>query len=535
MAVSKLLSIKDEHFWSTAMAYQRQGVNLPMSKFREILRLHELGHNKSEIARSCLMARSTVRDYLQRAQRLSLRHEQLTQLSDSEIQQLLGKGQRQSSQAKPTIDFEYIHRELQHKGVTLGLLWMEGKERGDWQYSYSGFCRRYRQWKKRQNLSMRQVYKGGDKLFVDFCGLTVPITNLKTGEVSQAQIFVASLGASNYTYAEATPSQTLENWIGAHQRALVFLGGVPTAIVPDNLKSGVKDPCRYEPEINWTYQEFAEHYHVIILPTRPVVPRDKAKVENAVQQVERHILAPIRHETFTSFTQLNRAVRTRLEQPNQRIMRDYGLSRRALCEQVDQPELKPLPTQAFEFGHWKKARVNLDYHIEFERHYYSVPYEYVRKRVMVKITESLVQIFHDHQRIAVHERSRVLFHHSTQEGHMPPEHWAHKTLSKDKFLVWAQQIGPATQRQVEAIFQKRAYDEQAFRTLRGVQHLSTAHGAQRLEAACKRANAMGMVGQRYLRSMLQHNLEADPLPDEGPKVVPIHHVNLRGSSYYQST
>ncbi|NJM68326.1 MAG: IS21 family transposase [Acaryochloris sp. RU_4_1] len=515
------------------MAYQRQGVPLSMNKFREILRLHELGHNKSEIARSCLIARSTVRDYLQRAQHQSLRHDQLPQLSDSEIEHLLGKGQRSSSAEQLTINFEYIHRELQRKGVTLGLLWIEGKERGDWQYSYSGLCRRYRQWKSRHNLSMRQVYRGGDKLFVDFCGLSLPITNPKTGEVSKAEIFVACLGASNYTYVEATPSQTLENWIGAHQRALAFFGGVPSAIIPDNLKSGVTDPCRYEPEINRSYQDFAEHYNVIILPARPKAPRDKAKVENAVQQVERQILAPLRHETFTSFTKLNQALNQGLEKLNQRTMRDYGLSRRALFEQLDQPELKPLPPQAFEYADWKNAKVNLDYHIEFKRHYYSVPYEYVRKNVTVKITESLVQIFHDHQRIACHERSRVPFRHSTQEGHMPPEHWAYKTQSRQKLVAWAEQVGPATKKQVEAIFEKKAYDEQAFRTLRGIQRLNTVHGSQRLEAACKRANALCMVGQRYLKSMLANKLESDPLPDEIPNVVPIHHANLRGSDYYQ--
>lgn len=516
------------------MTIKRQGQLIPMVKFREILRLHNLGYNQSEIARSCLTARSTVQDYIKRAQAHSLDYDKLENLSDSEIQELLGKGYRKQNKKQQTIDFESVHRELQRKGVTLGLLWMEGKERGDWQYSYGGFCRRYRQWKKRQKLSMRQVHKGGDKLFVDFSGMTMPVLNLETGEITQAQIFVACLGASNYTYVEALTSQALDNWIGAHQRALAFFGGVPAAIIPDNLKSGVTDPCRYEPGINRTYQDFAEHYNVIILPARPKAPRDKAKVENAVQQVERQILAPLRDQPFTRFTQLNQALKQGLETLNQRTMREYGLSRRERFEQVDQPELKPLPSQTFEYADWKKAKVNLDYHIEFERHYYSVPYEYVRKSVMVKITESLVQIFHDHHRIAVHQRSRTPFSHSTEEGHMPPEHWAYKTQSREKFLTWAQQVGPATQQQVTEIFDKKRYDEQAFRTLRGVQSLSTAHGPERLEAACQRANALGMVGRRYLESMLKHQLESDPLPGEEHQVVPLHHANLRGSEYYQA-
>lgn len=254
-----------------------------------------------------------------------------------------------------------------------------------------------------------------------------------------------------------------------------------------------------------------------------------------MQQVERHILAPLRDQTFTSFTQLNEAIALGLETLNHRTMKSYGLSRRELFEQVDQPELGPLPSQSFEFADWKNAKVSFDYHIEVERHYYSVPYEYVGKSVSVKITESLVQIFHEHQRIAAHERSRVSFRHSTQEGHMPPEHWAHKTQSRETFLAWAQQIGPATKQQVVEIFDKKAHDEQAFRALRGVQVLNTTHGAQRLEAACKRANALGMVGQRYLKSMLKHKLESAPLPEEEHKVVPIHHVNVRGSQYYQVT
>jgi Integrase core domain len=271
---------------------------------------------------------------------------------------------------------------LQRKGVTLALLWLEGKDQGLWQCSYGGFCRRYRKWSGQQNLacfaeedspantaiSMRQVYKGGDKLFVDYCGLTVPVTHPQTGETVKAQIFVACLGASNYTFAEATPAQTLPHWLGSHQRALAFLGGTPLCIVPDNLKSGVTDPCRYEPGVNRSYQDFAEHYNIAVVPARPREPRDKAKVENAVQQVERQVLAPLRHETFPSFTALNAAIGVQLERLNQRTMKEYGMSRRALFEQVDQPQLRPLPAQPFVFATWKQAKVNLDYHIEVERH-----------------------------------------------------------------------------------------------------------------------------------------------------------------------
>lgn len=517
------------------MARKRQGASLPMIKFREILRLYEHGCNQSEIARSCLISRTAVRDYLKRAQQCRLSYEQLSSLSDSDIQQLLGKGKRQVSCSKPAIDFESIHRELQHKGVTLALLWMEGKERGDWHYSYSGFCRRYRKWRAQQPVSMRQVHKGGDKLFVDFCGLTVMVKAPKTGQEIEAEIFVGCLGASNYTYAEAVPSQALEHWIGAHQRLLRFFGGVPNKIVPDNLKSGVNDPCRYEPGINRTYAEFAEHYDVVVLPARPRAPRDKAKVEKAVQEVERQILAPLRHESFSSFSALNAAISERLERLNDRVMRSYGVSRRALFEELDQPVLKALPAQTFEYATWKKAKVSFDYHIEVARHYYSVPYAYIRKSVMVKISESLIEVFYENQRICVHERSSTPFQHSTHDEHMPPEHYAYKTQSREKYLVWAAQVGPETTAQVDAIFDKKQYDEQAFRALQGVKHLAMTYGAVRLEAACKKANILGIASQRRLSSMLKSGLESEPLPEQSPQLVPITHANVRGPDYYQSS
>jgi transposase len=511
---------------------RQQGDLLPMVKFREILRLHSLGYNQSDIARSCDIARSTVQDYLNQAKTHSLSYEQLALLSDSDAQQILGKGHRKSSEKAVKIDFQSVHAELQRKGVTLALLWLEGKERGAWQCSYRGFCRRYRLWGGQHKLSMRQVYKGGDKMFVDYCGPTVPVVDPLSGETIAAQIFVACLGASNYTFAEATPAQTLPHWIGSHQRALVFFGGTPLCIVPDNLKSGITDPCRYEPGVNRSYQDFAEHYGVAVVPARPREPRDKAKVENAVQQVERQVLAPLRHETFASFTALNAAIRVQLERLNQRMMQEYGMSRRALFEQVDQPYLKALPSQPFMFGTWKQAKVSLDYHIEVERHYYSVPCRFARQSVMVKITESLIEVFHDAHRIATHERSRVRHSFSTTAEHMPPSHWAYKTQSKEKFLTWAKQIGPYTTAQVQAIFDKREYEEQAFRSIRGIQYLNTTYGSDRLEAACRKANAFGIVGQRRVRSILKSNLESVQLPDETPHVIPMAHENVRGQIYY---
>jgi len=511
---------------------KQQGGLLQMAKFREILRLHALGYSQCAIAQSCAVARSTVQDYIRRATAKNLGYEQLSQLSDSAVKDLLGKGKRKVSPQGEVIDFAPIELELRRKGVTLALLWQEGLDQGQWHMSYGTFCRRYNQWRIRQQLSLRQVYKGGEKLFVDYCGLTVPVVQLATGEVTFAQVFVACLGASNYTYAEATPTQELAHWLGAHQRALSFFGGVPECIVPDNLKAGVTDPCRYEPGINRSDQEFAEHYGVAILPARPKKPRDKAKVEKAVQEVERQILAPLRHEPFTSFTALNVAIAQGLQRLNGRVMHGYGLSRQGLFEQVDQPVLKPLPALPFVFGHWKNAKVNVDYHIEVEQHYYSVPYSLFTQAVQVKVSEQLVEVFHQHQRLACHERSRSRYRHTTVPEHMPPEHLAYKQQSKERFLAWADGMGPHTKAQVQAIFESKAHEEQAFRSLKGLQRLAQRYPPSRLESACRRANAFAMVGLRRLRTILETQLDQAPLPEPVPPSPVTQHPNVHGSQYY---
>lgn len=513
------------------MTRKRQGKLLPMVKFREMIRLHELGRNQTEIARSCGVARSTVQDYVRRADAKGLSYAMLSQMSDSDAQALLGK---QSGAPVPSkeIGFSAVHQELSHKGVTLALLWQEGLDRGDWTLSYGQFCRRYNQWKGTQNLTMRQIHKPGDKLFVDYCGLTVPVLESNSGTVIEAQIFVACLGASNYTYAEATESQALCHWIGSHQRAITFFGGVPAAIVPDNLKSGVTEPCRYEPGITRSYQDFAEHYGVAILPARVRKPKDKAKVEKAVQTVERHILAPMRHQQFTSLTTLNEAIQDRLSVLNHRTMQGYGLSRRALFERTDQPALNPLPAYPFVFATWKSAKVNVDYHIEVAKHYYSVPYWFVGRVVEVKVNEQFVEVFFEHRRIAAHPRSPASYRHSTLADHMPPEHWAYKRQSKERFLAWAEQIGRQTHQQVSAIFEKRAHEEQAFRSIKGLQRLATTYGPQRLEAACRRANAFGMTGLRRLKAILKSHLDEVPIPLDASEPTVVTHDNLRGQHYY---
>ena len=516
------------------MPRHRQGRQLPMEKFREILRLHGLGYSQCEIARSCAVARSTVQDYVRRAVGQGLSYESLRELSDSDAKALLGKGQRPSQSSPKKIEFEPVHRELQRKGVTLALLWQEGLDKKQWNCSYGGFCRQYRKWKGHQNLSMRQSHKAGEKLFVDYCGMTIVVYDPVLNQELKAQIFVATLGASNYTFAEATESQSLPNWIGSHQRALAFFGGIPKAVVPDNLKSGVTDPCRYEPGINRSYQDFAEHYGIAVIPARPKRPKDKSKVEKAVQEVERQILAPLRDQHFSSLGTLNQAIRERLKRLNARVMKGYGLSRQDLFDQIERAELSPLPQRLFEFSTWKPAKVSLDYHIEVEKHYYSLPYSLVQRQVTVKISEHQVEVFYENRRVACHERSKVPYRHTTRPEHMPPEHWAYKRQSKEMFLNWAGRIGPQALEQVECIFALKDHEEQAFRTLKGVQSLSSRYSSQRLEAACRYANHFNLVGLKRLRSILENNRDSYVLtPTHDPAVsTPAVHDNLRGQTYY---
>jgi transposase len=514
------------------MKQHRQGVQMDMEKLREILRLHELSYSQCEIARSCRVARATVQDYLRRAAAKGVSYQQTQTLNDREILELLGKGRQDVAKVISESRYGELERELSRKGVTLALLWQEGLDQGEWNCSYGTFCRQYKQWRGRQNLSMRQVYQGGDRVFVDYCGMSVRVYGV-ADECIEAQIFVACLGASNYTYAEATATQSSEDWIGAHQRAFEYFGGVPKVVVPDNLKAGVTQACHYEPGINRQYHAWAQHYGVAVIPARPNKPRDKAKVEKAVQTVERQILAPCRNQRFTSLAQLNEAIGLGLSKLNQQLMRDYSQTRQERFEQVDKPALQPLPSHPFELARWKVAKVNLDYHIDVAHHFYSVPYSYVRSTVQVKITQHFIEIFCEHQRIAVHERDDQPYRHSTLPEHMPPGHWAYKHQSKQRFLDWAAQIGPHTIEQVQTLFAQKVHEEQAFRSLKGLQSLATRYGRARLEAACRRANALGMSGYKRLKTMLKAHLEHQTVDSDAPDNGPPTHENLRGSSYFQ--
>lgn len=508
---------------------------LSMRKIEEILRLKwEQHRSHQEIARSCAVSSSTVSDYLNRAQAAGLSWPLPADLSASQLEQLLFPAPRlPSGRSIPQPDWAQVHTELKRKGVTLSLLWVEYRQDHPDGYGYSQFCQNYRTWAKRLKPSMRQTHRAGEKLFIDYAGQTVPVIDPQTGEIRQAQIFVTVLGASSYTYAEAHWAQDLPNWIGGHVRALEFLGGVPEVLVPDNLKAGVKSPHLYEPDLNPSYQEFASYYGLAVVPARPRKPKDKAKVEVGVQVVERWILARLRNRTFFNLGDLNRAIRELLGELNARPMRHLGHSRQELFAALDQPVLKPLPTPPYEFARWKKARVHLDYHVEFDHHYYSVPHTLVGQEVDLRVTEQTVEIFHQRKRSASHPRyppggSRF----STLAEHMPPAHEKVHAWSPARFLSWADEIGPQTQHLIQAVLDGRRHPQQAYRSCLGILGLAKRYSAGRLEAACRRALPAGIRTYKGLHNILENQLDQVPLEAPRPTTLP-EHANIRGETYYQ--
>lgn len=506
---------------------------LSMRKIEEILRLkYEKRLSHRAIAQACAVSSSTVSEYVTHAKAAGLRWPLPEGLSAEELEErLFPKRTLASRRSIPQPDWAEVHKELRRKSVTLSLLWVEYRQAHPDGYGYSQFCQRYGQWAKRLKPVMRQRHVAGEKLFIDYAGQTVPVTDAETGAVWAAQVFVAVLGASNYTYAEAHESQTLANWLGAQVRALSFLGGVPQVLVPDNLKAGVKSPHLYEPDLNLSYQEFARHYDVAVVPARVRKPRDKAKVESGVQVVERWILARLRNHTFFSLAELNQAIRELLQELNHRPMRHLGQSRRELFESLDQPALAPLPVQPYEFARWKKARVHIDYHVEFDKHFYSVPWTLIGKEVDVRGTEKAVELFHNRIRVASHPRSSAPGRYSTQRDHMPPAHQQVSDWSPERFIRWAEEIGPDTKQLIAAVLESRRHPQQAYRSCLGILGLGKRYTNARLEAACRRALPAGIRTYKGIRNILDNKL--DQVDWEQPPATPLStHANIRAEGYY---
>jgi transposase len=425
-----------------------------------------------------------------------------------------------------------VERERQANAEKLALLWEEYRGHHHNGYGYSRFCDLYVEWRHGITATMRQTHAAGEKLFVDFAGDTVPVFDGLTGEVRAAKIFVAVMGASNYTFVQARFSEALPDWIGAHVDALTFLGGVPKALVCDNLKAGVTAASRYEPGINRTYQDLAAHYGTTILPARPRKPRDKAKVEAVVLIVQRWILARLRNRRFFSLAELNVAIRILVDDLNARLMRKLGASRREFFDTIDRPALMPLPAEPYQYAEWRRARVAPDYHVEVQGHFYSVPSRMIRQVVEVRATETTIEVFHRGTRIASHARSGVKRRHTTIPEHMPSAHRRYAFWTPTRLLAAAEQIGPSTVALCEAIMRTKPHPEQGFRSCLGILRMEKTYGARRLEAACRRGISIGAASYRSIASILKTGLDKAFLPDISPDADPIQHGNIRGRGYY---
>jgi transposase len=504
-----------------------------MRKLRDVLRLrYEAGLPQRAIAQACGLGLGTVTTYLQRATAASLPWPLPNDLDDGALEARLFR--------RPTLatdrvvpNWADVHQELKKAGVTLALLWQEYRAAQPGGYAYSQFCERYRQWRRKLKPSMRQVHRAGEKLFVDFSGTRPHLVDPATGEEIPVELFVGVLGASGLIYAEATRSQDLPSWIGAHVGMLEYFQGSTAIWVPDNLKSGVTTAHAYEPEMNRTYLDLAQHYGAVVIPTRVARPKDKPKVEVSVQIAQRWVLAALRHRTFFTLADLNGAIRERLDVVNDRPMKTVGVSRRVLFEQLDRPALKPLPVLRYELAEWHVCRVNIDYHVEIAHNFYSVPYQLVHERVDARFTASTVEVFFKGRRVASHARLTGRGRFATLVEHMPRAHRAHAEWTPSRLIAWAEHTGPATGRLVAGILERRPHPEQGYRACLGLMRLGREHGADRLEAACLRAERLRSYRFRTVEHILRHQQDRLPLEEPAPARPALTHENVRGATYYE--
>jgi transposase len=504
-----------------------------MRKIKEILRpCWQNGLSARQAAGSCGVGRTTIKEYLSRAEKAGLSWPLPEDLDEASLESLLFPSVIPVDAIRRNMPpFDYLHTELKRKHMTLQRLWEEYKENNPDGYQYSQFCLRYHTWVSTLDVSLRQDYKAGEKLFVDYAGDTIAIHNPATGETTPAYLFVATLGASNYSYVEAVLSRELPSWIRSHIHAFEYLGCIPEIIIPDNLRTGVTHPCRYEPDLNPTYQDMASHYGAAVIPARVKKPKDKAKVESSVLIVERWIIASLRNHTFFSLAELNKAIREKLEELNTRPLQKLKVSRRYLFETIDRPAMKPLPERRYEYAEWEKHKVNIDYHVEVDRHYYSVPYHLRTEVVDTRITSSTVEILFKGKRVASHPRSYSPGRHTTETAHMPESHKRYLEWTPSRIVRWAEKLGPSTAALVSEIMERRPHPEQGFRSCLGIMRLGRHYGQERLEAACERALILKAYSYKNVESILKSKLDGKDLP--APRTSrSVTHENIRGTTYY---
>jgi transposase len=508
-----------------------------MRKLREVMRLRfELKLGYQQIARSCAIGVSTVCKYLQRAEAAGVKWPLPEGWDEARLEAALFPGTVALIRAQATTrampDFAAMHEQMrQHRHLTLQLLWEEYRQANPDGYRYSRFCYHYQRWRSKLDVVLRQDHKAGEKMFVDWAGARFPIHDRYTGQVWQAPLFVATLGASSYTWAEATRDQQMEAWLRCHVHAFEHFRGIPLLVVPDNTKTGVTKAHRYDPDLNPTYYNFALHCGFGIVPARPYKPRDKAKVENAVQVTQRWIVAALRNHKFFSLDELNASIRELLAKLNHRAFRKKDGTRTSLWETIDKPALKPLPMEPFDLSQWSRARVNIDYHVTFDANLYSVPYNLVHELVEIRSTPTTVEILHGGARVASHLRHRGRGQMITSEQHRPKSHRAHLEWTPSRMVHWAETIGPHTARLFDRIMNDKPHPEMGYRGCLGIIRLAEKYSPQRVEAACQRALLTGACRYRSVESILKNSLDQTPVSLPPPTSTPPHH-NIRGAEYF---
>jgi transposase len=486
---------------------------MSMRKIREVLRLtHELGLSVRQVREATGVGKTAVSEYVSRAKVVGITWPIPPEITDADLERrLFTPAGFHDGSTKPVPDWTKVHQELKRRGVTLMILWEEHRAEHVEGHGYSRFCELYSEWRRR---------------------LAPTIIDAMTGEVHDAHLFVAALGASSYTYAEARWSETLPDWIGAHVNAFDFLGGVPRAAVPDNLKAGITKPSRYEPGVNRTYQDLADHYGFVVLPARIRRPRDKAKVEAAVGIVSRFVLGKLRNRRFFSLAELNDAVRDCVTKINTKVMKQLKQSRNDLFASLDQPALKGLPSERYQYAEWKRCTVAPDYHVEVDGHYYSVPFGLLRETVDARFTDGTIEVFHKGTRVASHVRSRLAHKHTTIPEHMPSSHRRYAEWTPARLVREAEKIGPATIALFEAIMKAKPHPEQGFRSCLGILSLVKSYGPERIEAAARRGNDIRATTYGSIKSILQNGLDRAFAKPTTPDAAPIRHANIRGRGYY---
>jgi len=509
---------------------------LSMRKTREILRLkHEVGLSNHQIAASLHLSHVCVGNYLRRARQAGVGWPIPDTLDDEQLAQRLRAAPPVREPSRYLPPMAEVHRELQRQGVTLQLVWEEYRRDHPDGYGRSQFWAAYQRFAAQLEPALRQPHPAGERTFVDWAGMTIPLADPQTGQTRPAYLFVAVLGASNYTFAEAFENMQLPCWIEAHVHAFEYFGGVTRLVVPDNPKTGTTHACRYEPELNRSYEELAAHYGTVILPARAKKPQDKAKVEEAVQNAERRILAALRDQRFFSLAELNAAIRRELLALNARPFQKLPGSRGEAFAQLDQPVLKPLPPSRYELALWRKAKVNIDYHLQVDWHNYSVPYRLTHETVEVRLSVRTVEVFHRGQRVALHQRCQQSGGFTTDPAHRPKSHQRHLEWTPARLIDWAgNQIGPQCAAAASYILEHKPHPEQGYRSCLGLMRLGRLYGKSRLEQACQRALLLQVCCYRSIKSILEAKLDSQPLPAPTTTAATlVTHDNLRGAPYYQ--